>query len=210
MKSSLPGFLLCLSVALPLVAGAADTMLAAVISAPGAAQIQTITKPEPQPGQVRIKAASVNPVDWKIADRAPPGSHLIAGRDLSGVIDAAGASAGPWKAGDAVIAIATGGSYAEYALASKNAVAAKPTRMSFEEAAGIPVVGERAWRSMVTLCGRTDSLRGSGAGERRNVGIAELANSGKFRINIEQRCSAPVCGAEPAGLEEIRLHEELL
>jgi NADPH:quinone reductase-like Zn-dependent oxidoreductase len=50
-----------------------------------------------------------------------------------------------------VIAITTGGSYAEYAIASVNAVAAKPQRLSFEEAAGIPVVGETAWRALVTI-----------------------------------------------------------
>jgi NADPH:quinone reductase-like Zn-dependent oxidoreductase len=133
-----------------------DAAMQAAVITPGTApqiHVQTVPKPDPQLGQVRIKvrAASVNPVDWKIADRAAPGSRLIAGRDLSGVIDAVGASAGPWKPGDAVIAIAAGGSYAEYALASTSAIAAKPARMSFEEAAGIPVVGETAWRSMITV-----------------------------------------------------------
>jgi NADPH:quinone reductase-like Zn-dependent oxidoreductase len=50
-----------------------------------------------------------------------------------------------------VIALATGGSYAEYAIASINALALKPRRLSFEEAAGIPVVGETAWRALVTI-----------------------------------------------------------
>jgi NADPH:quinone reductase-like Zn-dependent oxidoreductase len=50
-----------------------------------------------------------------------------------------------------VIAIATGGAYAEYALASVRALALKPIHMSFEEAAGMPVVGETAWRAMVTV-----------------------------------------------------------
>jgi len=93
----------------------------------------------------------VNPVDWKQAARAAPGGRLIPGRDLSGVIDAVGDAAGPWKVGDAVIAIATGGSYAEYAIAAVNAVAPKPRRLSFEEAAGMPVVGETAWRALVTI-----------------------------------------------------------
>jgi NADPH:quinone reductase-like Zn-dependent oxidoreductase len=130
----------------------ADNMQAVVI-VDGKPQMQTAAKPEPQAGQVRIKvrAVSVNPVDWKIADHAPPGSHLIAGRDFSGVIDAVGTSAGQWHAGQAVIAVATGGSYAEYALAAASAVALKPARMSFEEAAGIPVVGETAWRSLVVV-----------------------------------------------------------
>jgi len=125
----------------------------AVVLIDGDFHIQSIPKPEPQAGQVRIRvrAASVNPVDWKQAARVAPGTRLIPGRDLAGVIDAAGDAAGPWKVGQAVIAITTAGSYAEYAIASVNAVAAKPQRLSFEEAAGIPVVGETAWRALVTI-----------------------------------------------------------
>jgi NADPH:quinone reductase-like Zn-dependent oxidoreductase len=132
--------------------GAATTMHAAVV-ADGAVKVESVPVPEPGAAQVRIKvrAASVNPVDWKVAARAAPGSRQIPGKDLAGVIDAVGASAGKWQVGDEVIAIATGGSYAEYALASVNAIASKPTKMSFEEAAGIPVVAETAWRAIVTV-----------------------------------------------------------
>ena len=131
---------------------AADDMRAVVVS-DGNIQVQSIPKPEPQAGQVRIKvrAASVNPVDWKLVARQSPGSRLIPGRDLSGIIDAVGEGAGRWKVGDPVIAIAPGGSYVQYAISPISAVAAKPPRMSFEEAAGIPVVGETAWRAIVTV-----------------------------------------------------------
>jgi len=131
---------------------ATDTMRA-VVFVDGNGQIQETPKLEPQPGEVRIRvrAASVNPADWKQIDRAPRGTRVIPGRDLSGVIEAVGDAAGPWKVGQAVIALATGGSYAEYAIASAKAVAAKPQRLSFEEAAGIPVVGETAWRALVTI-----------------------------------------------------------
>jgi NADPH:quinone reductase-like Zn-dependent oxidoreductase len=134
------------------VAYAADNMRAVTV-VDGTVQIESVPKPEPQSGQVRIKvrAASVNPVDWKQTGRLAPGTRVIPGRDLSGVIDAVGDSAGPWKVGQPVIALATGGSYAEYAIASVSAVALKPQRLSFEEAAGIPVVGETAWRALVTI-----------------------------------------------------------
>lgn len=134
------------------VAWAADNMLA-VVFADGALQIQSIPKPEPRSGQVRIRvrAASVNPVDWKQTANAAPGARLIPGRDLSGVIDAVGDAGSPWKAGQPVIAIVTEGAYAEYAIAAVNAVASKPRRMSFEEAAGMPVAGETAWRALVTI-----------------------------------------------------------
>jgi NADPH:quinone reductase-like Zn-dependent oxidoreductase len=129
----------------------AKDMRAAVLAGDGALKVQPVPIPEPQAGQVRVKvrAASVNPVDWKLAAHAPAGS--IPGRDLSGVIDALGPDTGPWKPGQAVIGIAVTGAYAEYALVPVSALAAKPARLSFDEAAGLPVVGETAWRAMVTV-----------------------------------------------------------
>lgn len=130
---------------------AAETMRAAVI-VDGGIEIRTVQVPEPQTGQVRIKvhAVSVNPVDWKIAAMTSGGDR-IAGRDLAGIIDAIGPSATGWKIGDAVTGISASGSYAEYALASVDAIAAKPGNMSFEEAAGMGVVADTAWLAIVTV-----------------------------------------------------------
>jgi NADPH:quinone reductase-like Zn-dependent oxidoreductase len=143
---------LLLAVAAPFLASAADSMRAMILG-DGKLQLTNVPIPEPQAGQVRIRvrAASVNPVDWKLAARAAPGTHSIPGRDLSGIIDAIGPQAGAWRIGQSVIAIASGGAYADYALASIRAVALKPVHMSFEEAAGIPVVGETAWRAIVVV-----------------------------------------------------------
>ncbi len=150
MKYSVLALLLCQLV--QPTAWAADSMRAVVMT-DGKLHMETVPVPQPQSGQVRIhvRAASVNPVDWKLAGRAVPGSRSIPGRDLAGVIDAVGPNAGEWRAGQSVIALATGGAYAEYAIASVRAVALKPVHMSFEEAAGIPVVGETAWRAIVTV-----------------------------------------------------------
>ncbi|HEY6455841.1 MAG TPA: NADP-dependent oxidoreductase [Steroidobacteraceae bacterium] len=147
----LPLAVLLLLLAQP-TAWAAQTMRAVVVT-DGKLQVQNVPMPVPQSGQVRIRvrAASVNPVDWKLAERAAPGSHSIPGRDLAGIIDAVGPDAGAWHTGQSVIAIATGGAYAQYALASVRAVALKPVHMSFAEAAGIPVVGETGWRAIVTV-----------------------------------------------------------
>lgn len=133
---------------------AAASMRAAVI-VNGKVEMQKVPVPEPQPGQVRVRvhAAGVNPVDWKLAafNRGP--GVRIAGRDLAGVIDAVGPAVDGWHTGDAIIGVAArgSGSYAEYALASVKAIAHKPNGMSFEEAAGMPVVGETAWRAIVTV-----------------------------------------------------------
>ena len=150
MRNPVPTIVLCLFAASAVCA--AETMQAIVV-VDGKPQLQSVPRPEPQPGQVRIKvrAVSVNPVDWKIIARAAPGSTVIPGRDLSGVIDAVADQAGPWKVGQAVIAVAPGGSYVEYAISPVTAVAAKPENVSFDEAAGLPIVGETAWRAMVTV-----------------------------------------------------------
>jgi NADPH:quinone reductase-like Zn-dependent oxidoreductase len=131
---------------------AAGTMKAGVMS-DGNVKLDTVAIPEPGPGQVRIRviAAGVNPVDWKIAARAPAGNKQIAGKDVAGVIDKPGEGVTRWKSGDAVIALALAGGYAEYAIATTDAIAAKPTKMSFEEASGIPVVAETAYRALITV-----------------------------------------------------------
>lgn len=131
--------------------GAAAEMRAGVM-VPNGVQLRSVAIPQPQAGQVRIRvvAASVNPVDWKLAVRSPELLGHVAGRDLAGIVDAVGPGVQQWKPGAAVIAIADG-AYAEYSLASTHALAAKPAKMSFDEAAGLPVVGETAWRAMVTV-----------------------------------------------------------
>jgi NADPH:quinone reductase-like Zn-dependent oxidoreductase len=126
-------------------------MRAAVVT-DGVIKVQNVPVPEPAAGQVRVKvhAASVNPVDWKLAARAAPGESSTPGRDFAGVIDAVGPSVTKWKVGDAVIGVGAG-AYAEYMVASADAIAAKPTKMSFAEASGMGVVAETAWRAVVTV-----------------------------------------------------------
>jgi NADPH:quinone reductase-like Zn-dependent oxidoreductase len=145
--------LVSLAATLSLPAVAAETMRAVVIGEGGSLEIEQVAKPEPKAGEIRVKvrAASVNPVDWKIGMRADPAARLVPGRDLSGVVDAVGADTQGFEVGDAVIAIAPGGSYAEYAVMPAKIAAPKPTKMSFEEAAGIGVVGETAYRAIVTV-----------------------------------------------------------
>lgn len=126
-------------------------MRAAVVT-DGVIKVQNIPVPEPAAGEVRVKvhAASVNPVDWKLADRSAKGASSTPGRDFAGVIDAVGPSVTKWKVGDAVIGVGAG-SYAEYVLAAADSIAAKPTKMSFAEASGMGVVAETAWRAVVTV-----------------------------------------------------------
>jgi NADPH:quinone reductase-like Zn-dependent oxidoreductase len=67
------------------------------------------------------------------------------------VIAALGPAVSGWQVGDEVIGISASGSYADYSLASATAIARNPRAWSFVEAAGIGVVGETAWRAVVTV-----------------------------------------------------------
>jgi NADPH:quinone reductase-like Zn-dependent oxidoreductase len=126
---------------------------------PEVLQLRRVAVPEPGKGQVRIRihAAGVNPVDWKMRERGYPSamanaSARIAGFDAAGVIDKVGEGVSAWKVGDAVIAAlqhSPHGSYAEYAVVPDFDLAMKPSKLSFEEAAGIPTAGIAAWRSLV-------------------------------------------------------------
>jgi NADPH:quinone reductase-like Zn-dependent oxidoreductase len=90
----------------------------------------------------------VNPVDWKRAPGAVDG--WIPGGDVAGVIERVGAGVTNWKPGDAVIAwLEASGGYAQYAVARTAAIVRKPEAMSFEEAAGAPIVGATAWAAVV-------------------------------------------------------------
>lgn len=130
-----------------------EAVMQAALIHDGSVRIQTVPVPEPGRGQVRVQvhAIGVNPVDWKRA--VPENNGKVAGRDFAGVIDAVGPDAGRWKVGDAVIGVAASdsGSYAQYTIATTDAIADKPAALTWEEAAGLPVVSETAWRAMVTV-----------------------------------------------------------
>lgn len=127
---------------------APEKMQGVQIGAGGALSVQELPVPKPGAGEVLIKvrAAGVNPVDWKIA-----GSRVgqVAGTDVSGVIDSLGEGVTGWKPGEPVLGFARqSGSYAEYAVVPVNALGHKPKSLSFEQAAGVPIAAETAYRSL--------------------------------------------------------------
>jgi NADPH:quinone reductase-like Zn-dependent oxidoreductase len=104
---------------------------------------------------VNVKAASVNPVDFKIRsgkypavkeDRLP----YTPGRDVSGIVEKCGAQATQFKVGDAVVGMVGigGGGYAEKALLDENAMALKPQEIDDVRAAAIPLAGQTAWQGL--------------------------------------------------------------
>lgn len=127
---------------------APEKMQAVEVRMSGALTVETRPVPRPGPNEVLIKvrAAGVNPVDWKAAGRR---IGMIPGTDVSGTIDTLGEGVTGWKVGEPVMGFARqSGGYAEYAVIPVDSLARKPKPLSFEQAAGVPIAGETAWRSL--------------------------------------------------------------
>jgi NADPH:quinone reductase-like Zn-dependent oxidoreductase len=108
---------------------------------------------------VRVVAASINPVDWKIragylAQMIPHLLPLTLGWDVSGVVTAVGAGVTQWQVGDAVFArpdLARNGTYAEFVAIRASECARKPRTISHVEAASLPLAGITAWEAMIDV-----------------------------------------------------------
>jgi NADPH:quinone reductase-like Zn-dependent oxidoreductase len=127
---------------------APDKMQAVEIGPDGSLTVQWRSVPRPNAGEVllKVRAAGVNPVDWKVAPRRV---GMVPGTDVAGVIDTLGEGVTGWKVGDQVLGFARGsGSYAEYAVVPLTGLARKPKSMTFEQAAGVPIAAETAYRSL--------------------------------------------------------------
>ncbi len=153
-------------------AAAADDMLAVRMhrtGGPEVLRVERVAIPRPAAGEVRIRvsAAGVNPVDWKIRERGlgreiSADSPWIPGFDVAGTIDAVGEGVTTWRTGEPVIASlqrAGQGGYAEYAIAPADDVARAPARWSAEGAAGLPTVGTTVWRYLVLAGGLREGER---------------------------------------------------
>ncbi|MFJ4618601.1 NADP-dependent oxidoreductase [Streptomyces sp. NPDC088812] len=107
---------------------------------------------------VKVRAAAVNPVDWKcreglldgILDAAFP---VVPGWDVAGVVVRPGASVTEFSVGDEVIGYVredflSRGTFAEYVAAPVRTLARKPRNLTWEEAAGLPLAGLTAYQVM--------------------------------------------------------------
>jgi NADPH:quinone reductase-like Zn-dependent oxidoreductase len=124
--------------------------------------------PQPGPGQVRlaVRAASVNPIDWKLrsggmASSDAPEQPVVAGIDLAGTVEAVGEGVSAFGVGDEVLGNAAGGAYAEKALADASGLVAKPAAVSWEIAGSLAVVVNTAYRVLAELgLGEGDDTQG--------------------------------------------------
>jgi NADPH:quinone reductase-like Zn-dependent oxidoreductase len=126
----------------------------------GKLTLTDVPPPEPAEGEVlvRIRAAGVNPVDWKIRegwlkDLLPYKFPIILGWDLAGVIEETGYSVKRFTIGDKIFAygrrpIVQQGTYAEYAALSESYITRSPDSLSFEESASIPLAALTAYQAV--------------------------------------------------------------
>jgi NADPH:quinone reductase-like Zn-dependent oxidoreductase len=127
-------------------------------NATGTLELEEFEKPVPNDDEVllRVRAASVNPLDYhllrhalvrRVMSAASKGKITRPGRDVAGQVEAVGRNITQFKAGDEVFG-ACNGAFAEYACARESALAMKPHNVSFEQAASSPVAGLTALQGL--------------------------------------------------------------
>ena len=139
--------------------------------------LRELPEPRPQADEVlvRVRAASINPVDWKIRQGQlrfilPLDFPYVPGGDIAGEVAATNAGAAQFRSGDPVVGFVNlrrGGGYAEFAVAKKTAIALKPPSLSFVEAASLPIAActaLQALRDLGKLSEGADALILGGAG----------------------------------------------
>jgi len=126
---------------------------------PDVVQITDVEKPIPKDNEIliRVRAASVNPLDWHYMRGTPYVVRIGAGLrkpkvtrlgvDVAGQVEAVGRNVTQFKPGDAVFGMCRG-AFAEYVCASESAVAMKPDNLTFEQAASVPVAAVTALQGL--------------------------------------------------------------
>jgi NADPH:quinone reductase-like Zn-dependent oxidoreductase len=104
---------------------------------------------------VKIKSTTVNHVDLVKASGTarqifPLDLPWIPGHEFSGVVEQIGSDVAAYAPGDAVFGTSGVGAYAEYRPVKPAAIARKPSNLSFEEAASVPVASQTAWQGIFT------------------------------------------------------------
>ena len=143
-------------------------------------EVVEIAPPVPKPNEILIKvrAASVNPLDWRLKSHRP-------GVDVAGEVASIGSSVTRFKTGDAVFGLGKG-AFAEFAIARESRLAPKPDSISFEQAACLPIAG------LTALQGLRDKGRVA-PGEKVLINGA-AGGVGTFAVQIARTFAAEVTG----------------
>ncbi len=169
------------------------TVVAQGYGGPEVLALQDIELPEPGEGQVLIdvRAAGTNPIDYKLYSGAmgddPAKLPMPIGQEVAGVVVATGPGAagytGPLTVGDEVIATNVVGGYADRVVVLAADVGRKPENLTFEQAAGLLLVGETAWHLLTnTRVGTGDTVLIHGASGGVGLMAVQLAVARGARV----------------------------
>ena len=127
---------------------------------PDVLELTEVATPTAGQGEVlvRVRAASINAADWFIMTGKPYIMRLafgpsrpkvqIRGRDVAGTVEAIGAGVTRFAIGDRVFAECATGSLAEFAVVAERSLAHAPSRLSFDQAAAVPIAGTTALQAL--------------------------------------------------------------
>ena len=156
-------------------------------------KLEQIPCPEPQPGEVlvRVHAAAVPPVEWKIRQGAfhafqPAAFPYIPGSAFAGIVEEVGPGVTTLQSGQAVFGRSSQGTYAEYTTASAETIALKPASLGFAEAAAISGGATTAWEALFDRGGLQ-------AGQRVLI-LGAAGGVGSFAVQLARRKGAQVIG----------------
>ena len=191
---------------------------------PDVLELRDVDRPALGDGQVlvRVHASSVNPVEWygvsgpyfaRIGNGMRRPKDQTVGADLAGTVEAVGREVKALQPGDEVFGV-SGASWAEYTLARENRLARKPSNLSFEEAAAVPVAAVTALQALrdkgQVQPGQKVLVNGASGG----VGTFAVQLAKTFGADVTAVCStgnveqAQVARRGPRGrLHEGGLHE---
>lgn len=161
---------------------------------------EEVEKPEPKDDEVRIRvlAASVNPLDWRIRSGTPFFVRLMMGLsesklkrpgvDVAGRVEAVGPNVTRLLVGDAVFGSCRG-AFADYVCTPESSVVTKPANVTFEEAAAAPVAGYTALQALRNKAhvraGQTVLINGASGG----VGTFAVQIAKSFGAGVTGVCS---------------------
>ncbi|MFH9008032.1 NADP-dependent oxidoreductase [Streptomyces afghaniensis] len=173
-----------------------------VLGGPEVLKEVEVERPAPRPNEVlvRVRAAGVNPTDWK--HRATGGflgePPFVLGWDVSGVVEAVGIGVAAFAPGDEVFGMLPypygHGSHAEYVIAPVRALARKPAGVDHVQAGALPLVSLTAWQALTEHA----DLR---PGQRVLIHAA-AGGVGHVAVQIAKARGAHVIGTASAGKHE--------
>ena len=146
-------------------------------------EIVDLEQPVPSDNEVllRVHAASVNPLDWRLKSPRP-------GVDVAGQVVAVGRAVTQFKPGDAVFG-AGRGTFAEYACAAENKLAMKPEGVTFEQAAAMPIAGLTALQGLRDKGGLQPGQKVLINGASGGIGTFAVQIAKSFGAEVSGVCS---------------------